>query len=133
MIDVFDCFKNENGDFKTSLCDDKRGMLQLYEASFLLTHGEETLELANVFATKHLQKIGDEGDDDHNLLEMVRYALDLPIHWRTQRPNARWFIEAYGRRSEMNPTILELAKLEFNITQSMHQQELKLISRYIII
>ncbi|XP_047947370.1 terpineol synthase, chloroplastic-like [Salvia hispanica] len=128
--DVFDCFKNENGDFKTSLCDDKRGMLQLYEASFLLTHGEETLELANVFATKHLQKIGDEGDDDHNLLEMVRYALDLPIHWRTQRPNARWFIEAYGRRSEMNPTILELAKLEFNITQSMHQQELKLISRW---
>ncbi|KAG6425110.1 hypothetical protein SASPL_115534 [Salvia splendens] len=68
--DVFDCFKNEKGDFKTSLCDDRRGMLQLYEASFLLTHGEETLELANEFATKYLQKIVDEGDDDHNLLEM---------------------------------------------------------------
>ncbi|KAG6422038.1 hypothetical protein SASPL_118599 [Salvia splendens] len=126
--DVFDCFKNEKGDFKASLCDDRRGVLELYEASFLLTHGEETLELANEFATKHLQRIVEEGGDDHNLLERVRYALDLPIHWRIQRPNARWFIEAYGRRSEMNPTILELAKLEFNITQSMHQQELKLIS-----
>ncbi|XP_047951966.1 terpene synthase 10-like [Salvia hispanica] len=128
--DVFDCLKNENGNFKASLCDDRRGMLQLYEASFLLTHGEETLELANEFATKYLQRIVDEGDDDHNLLERVRYALDLPIHWRIRRPNARCFIEAYSRRSEMDPTIFELAKLDFNITQSMHQQELKLISRW---
>lgn len=131
VTEVFDCFKNEKGDFKSSLSEDMRGVLQLYEASFLLTQGEESLELANKFATKILQRIVDEGDDD-NLLESVRHALDTPIHWRIRRPNARWFIEAYGRRPEMNPIVLELAKLDFNILQAIHQQELKLLSRYAI-
>ncbi|XP_047983709.1 (R)-limonene synthase-like isoform X2 [Salvia hispanica] len=131
--DVFDCFKNENGDFISSLGNDIRGLLQLYEASFLLTQGEETLELAHKFSTKYLQRLVDDCDDDDdedNILESVRNALDIPIHWRVQRPNSRWFIEAYGRRPESNPIVLELAKLDFNITQAMHQQELKVISRW---
>lgn len=101
--------------------DDTNGLLQLYEASFLLTQGEETLmERARNFATNLLhQKIG---LTDHNLSS-------LPLHWRIRRPNARLFIQAYERRQDMNQIVLELAKLEFNVVQATHQQELKHVSR----
>ncbi|KAL7119297.1 hypothetical protein ACP275_02G054900 [Erythranthe tilingii] len=138
--DVFDSFKNETGDsFKASLIEDNinstKGLLQLYEASFLMTRGETTLELAREFSTNLLRKKLDDGriDDDEGgiLLLMVRHALELPIHWRAQRPNARWFIEqVYEKSQHMNPIVLELAKLDFNIVQAKHQQELKHLSRW---
>ncbi|GFP86807.1 (r)-limonene synthase [Phtheirospermum japonicum] len=123
---------NDDGDFKAS--HDTKGWLQLYEASFLLTQGETTLELAREFAAKFLQN---KLDDDENIEEqypllLVRNALELPLHWRTQRPNSRWFINAYERRRpcNMNPIVLELAKLDFNIVQATHQQELKHVSKW---
>ncbi|KAI3445790.1 hypothetical protein Pfo_002455 [Paulownia fortunei] len=130
--EVFDCFKNEKGDFKPNLGDDTKGMLQLYEASFLLTEGEKTLELAREFATNFLQKnLDDEGHGiDEHLTLLVSHALELPLHWRIQRPNARWFIDAYGRRPDMNAVLLELAKLDFNIVQAKHREELKHVSRW---
>nr|ABP01684.1 pinene synthase [Salvia rosmarinus] len=131
--EVFDCFKNEKGsDFKASLAQDTKGILQLYEAAFLLREGEDTLELARAFATKCLQKKLDEGGDgiDENLLSWIRHSLDLPLHWRIQRLEARWFLDAYARRPDMNPLIFELAKLDFNIIQATYQQELKDVSRW---
>ncbi|KAK6145713.1 hypothetical protein DH2020_022533 [Rehmannia glutinosa] len=129
--DVFDRFILETGDFDT------KEILQLYEASFLLTEGERTLELAKEFATNFLKKKvleDDEGNigniDDEHLSILVHNALDLPHHWRTQRPNARWFIDAYERRPNMKPIVLELAKLDFNIVQATHQDELKHITRW---
>ncbi|KAI3473714.1 hypothetical protein Pfo_031355 [Paulownia fortunei] len=97
---IFDCFKNDRGDFKPSLGDNTKGLLQLYEASFLLTESEKTLELAREFAANSLEKkLDDEG-----------HGID-----KIPRLNARWFIDAYGRRPDMNPIVLELAKLDFNI------------------
>nr|QJX58304.1 monoterpene synthase 5 [Salvia officinalis] len=131
--DVFDCFKNEKScDFKASLGQDTKGMLQLYEASFLLREGEDTLELARQIATTSLQKKLDEGGDeiDENLSSWIRHSLDLPLHWRIQGLEARWFLDAYARRSDMNPLIFELAKLDFNIIQATYQQELKDVSRW---
>nr|AQY54366.1 1,8-cineole synthase [Salvia officinalis]QJX58325.1 1,8-cineole synthase [Salvia fruticosa] len=128
--EVFDCFKNAKGtDFKPSLVDDTRGLLQLYEASFLSAQGEETLRLARDFATKFLQKRV-LVDKDINLLSSIERALELPTHWRVQMPNARSFIDAYKRRPDMNPTVLELAKLDFNMVQAQFQQELKEASRW---
>ncbi|XP_057787996.1 1,8-cineole synthase, chloroplastic-like [Salvia miltiorrhiza] len=122
--EVFDCFKNDKGtDFEPSLCDDTKGLLQLYEASFLSAHGEETLDLAREFATKFLQKrivVDDE----------VERALEWPTHWRVQMPNATSFIDAYKRRADMNPIVLGLAKLDINIVQAQFQQELKETSRW---
>lgn len=68
LADVFDRFKNEEGEFKQSLIDDTRGVLQLYESSFLLTEGESTLELAREFSTKVLQqKLVNDDIHDSNL------------------------------------------------------------------
>ncbi|KAL0422437.1 UNVERIFIED_CONTAM: (-)-alpha-terpineol synthase [Sesamum latifolium] len=108
--------KNEKGDFDPSLGDDMRGLLQLYEASFVSTPGETTLDSAKEFATNFLQKNPNEKIDE-NLSLLVRHALELPIHWRVQRPNARWFIEAYERKSDVNSVVLQLAKLDLNIVQ----------------
>ncbi|KAL3614431.1 hypothetical protein CASFOL_042505 [Castilleja foliolosa] len=135
--DVFDCFKNDEGDFVASLGDDTKGLLQLYEASFMLTPGEKTLELAREFAAKFLQKKidndnreGNIGINDEYLSLLAGNALELPFHWRAQRPYARWFISVYEKRPyNMNLMVLELAKLDFNIVQATHQQELKHVSR----
>ncbi|KAH6759072.1 hypothetical protein C2S51_019307 [Perilla frutescens var. frutescens] len=128
--EVFDCFKNEEGsDFKARLGDDTKGLLQLYEASFLLREGEDTLELARQYATKFLQKKVDHDlIDDNNLLSWILHSLEIPLHWRIQRLEARWFLDAYATRRDMNQIILELAKLDFNIIQATQQEELKDLS-----
>nr|QJX58294.1 (+)-sabinene synthase transcript variant 2 [Salvia officinalis] len=131
--DVFDCFKIEKcSDFNANLAQDTKGMLQLYEASFLLREGEDTLELARRFSTRSLREKFDEGGDeiDEDLSSWIRHSLDLPLHWRVQGLEARWFLDAYARRPDMNPLIFKLAKLNFNIVQATYQEELKDISRW---
>nr|QIQ55999.1 putative terpene synthase 8 [Eremophila drummondii] len=130
--DIFDCFKNkDDGGFKASLTDDTRGLLQLYESSFQSVEGEMTMDQAREFATFHLERKLDHGliSDDDDLL--VRRSLELPFHWGVPWIEARWFIGVYARRRDvMNPTVLELAKLDFNIRQAIHQEELKSVSRW---
>ncbi|XP_039000738.1 (R)-limonene synthase 1, chloroplastic-like [Hibiscus syriacus] len=46
------------------------------------------------------------------------------------RLEARWYINVYERRSDSNPIVLELEKLDFNVLQAMHQEELKDMSRW---
>nr|ABI20515.1 cinenol synthase [Salvia rosmarinus] len=130
--EVFDYFKNDNvTDFNPSFAHETKGLLQLYEASFLSAQGEETLEIAREFARKFLEKrVVDHEIDDINLLTSVERALEFPTHWRVQMPNARSFIDAYKRRPDMNPVVLELAKLDINIVQAQFQQELKEASRW---
>nr|QEY10190.1 terpene synthase 6 [Scutellaria barbata] len=128
--EVFDIFKNEEGDFKQSLGDNAHGLLQLYEASFLLTEGEDSLEIAREFATMKLHHLLHLHQVDQHLSLLIPRALELPLHWRAERPNARWFIDAYETRPDMNPTLLQLAKLDFNILQATHQQELTHVSRW---
>ncbi|KAL9282736.1 Inactive terpenoid synthase 20 [Arabidopsis thaliana] len=53
--DVFNRFKEENGDFKKCLLDDVRGMLSFYEASYFGTNTEEILDEAMGFTRKHLE------------------------------------------------------------------------------
>ncbi|KAA8536399.1 hypothetical protein F0562_028877 [Nyssa sinensis] len=127
--EVFDYFKDEMGSFKASFCEDTRGMLYLYEASYLLVNGESNLELAREFTTKHLNE-NLEQDMEHNLAILVHHAMELPLHWRMLRLEARWFIDIYERRLHMNPVLLELAKLDFNIVQITHQNDLKYTTRY---
>lgn len=130
FTDVFDGFKNDGGELKESLGGDTEGVLQLYEASFLLTEGETSLEQARLFSKNLLQKKLDDGEElDEFLSSLVRRSLELPLHWSVQRPNARWFANAYSKKSQANPILLELAKLDFNIVQAAYQEELKEISR----
>uniref|UniRef100_A0A5B7B4V6 Putative (-)-alpha-terpineol synthase n=1 Tax=Davidia involucrata TaxID=16924 RepID=A0A5B7B4V6_DAVIN len=126
--EVFECFKDQTGNFKASLCEDTKGMLYLYEASYLLMNDESNLELAREFTTKHLRENLD--DMDQNLGILVHHALELPLHWRMLRLEARWFIDVYERRPDMNPILLDLAILDFNIVQTTHQSDLQYTSSW---
>lgn len=113
-----------------NLSKDTKGMLALYEASYLLTENESSLESAREFASENLQKIG-KILLDKELALMVQHALELPLHWRSPRVEARWYIDLWEKRlSNKNSTLLEFAKLDFNMVQEIHQEDLKDSARF---
>ncbi|XP_048328356.2 tricyclene synthase EBOS, chloroplastic [Ziziphus jujuba] len=124
--DIFKSFKDENGNFKESFGKDVKGLLSLYEASHLAFEGEDLLDEAKEFTRMHLKNL----DANHILAEQVNHALELPLHHRMLKLEARWSIEAYSKRFDANQALLELAKLDFNMVQSTLQRELKDMSRW---
>ncbi|XP_016462859.1 (-)-camphene/tricyclene synthase, chloroplastic-like [Nicotiana tabacum] len=131
--DILNDFKDEQGNLKQSLCKNIKGLLQLYEASFLSTETESTfLECANIFAKSHLQNYLNNQiyDEDDVTVTLVRHALELPLHWMMLRVETRWYINIYEKMPNANPLLLELAKLDFNIVQATHQEDLRNLSRW---
>ena len=126
---IFDSFKDERGSFKACLCEDTKGMLSLYEASFFLIEGENILDEARDFSKKHLQEFVKKNKDQNISTVAVSHALELPLHWRILRVEARWFIDVYRSKEDMNPTLLKFAELDFNMVQATHQEDLKQVSR----
>ncbi|KAF4399006.1 hypothetical protein G4B88_023600 [Cannabis sativa] len=142
--EIFNAFKDKRGKFKTCLSDDIMGVLCLYEASFYAMKHENILEEARIFSTKclkkYMEKMENEEEkkilllDDNNInsnLLLINHAFELPLHWRITRSEARWFIdEIYEKKQDMNSTLFEFAKLDFNIVQSTHQEDLQHLSRW---
>lgn len=118
----------ENGSFKGCLCKDAKGVLSLYEACYFSSEGESIMEAAWSFTSKTLKEILDDIIDP-NLSIKVRHAWELPLNWRMPRLEARWYIDFCGRTNNINPALLELAKLDYNILQELYQEELKTASR----
>ena len=133
MAEVFNDFKDEAGDLKASLCEDTMGMLCLYEASYHCIEGESILLEARDLARKHLQEYVDRQkqvqDRSNDLCTLVNHALEIPLHWRVPRLETRWFIDSYESSGDYNPILLEFAKLDFNMVQSLHQEDLKDVFR----
>ncbi|KAM7500245.1 hypothetical protein LguiA_024659 [Lonicera macranthoides] len=129
--EIFNTFKDERGNFKEFLCEDTKGMLYLYEASYLSKSGENMLDEARDFTTKHLQEYLKKNVDNKNdvIPILVSHALELPLHWRMLRLEARWFIDAYEKTNNKSTSLLEFAKLDFNMVQAIHQEDLKEMSR----
>ncbi|XP_051125721.1 trans-alpha-bergamotene synthase-like isoform X2 [Andrographis paniculata] len=127
--EVFRSFMDEVGNFKESLGGDVKGMLSLYEASFLCVEGEAILDLAKDFATRHLKKKLEE-TRNAILVDEIRHALEVPLHWRVQKLEARWFIQVYETRPDANPILVRLAKLNYNMVQAKYQDEIKYLSRW---
>ncbi|KAA3455918.1 terpene synthase 10-like [Gossypium australe] len=128
--EVFSGFMDEMGNFKSSLCEDCKGLLNLYEASHLSMEGEGILDIARDFAAKQLQQHLKQKQIDEYVRMLLEHALELPLHWRVSRLEARWFIDVYEKREERNPMLLELAKLDFNIVQAAHQDDLRYVSKW---
>ncbi|CAL9152011.1 unnamed protein product [Musa hybrid cultivar] len=126
---VFYRFMDEKGNLKASLRHQTEGLVSLYEASHLAKEGEHVLEEAKNFTTKQLKSLM-EGSLEPHLREHVAHALELPLNWRMPRLQTRWFIEACQREANINPVLLELAKLDFNRVQSIQQRELREVSRW---
>nr|BAH03282.1 +limonene synthase [Toona sinensis] len=128
--DIFSSFRDDKGNLKSCLGDDCRGILALYEAAHLLVEEERDIfyEIVN-FTTAYLKEYV-KHDNDEYLSALVNHSLEIPLHWRVLRLEARWFIGAYERAPNTHPILLEFAKLDFNDVQATHQEDLKFMSRW---
>ncbi|KAF9592455.1 hypothetical protein IFM89_014945 [Coptis chinensis] len=126
--DVFNCLKDDSGRFKSSLHEDIKGMLSLYEASNLAFEGEDILDEAKDFTTTHLEEI--KTPTEIRLTKLVSHSLELPLHWRMLRYEARWYIDICMKEGDIDLDLLRFAILDFNMVQAIHQCDLKDMSRW---
>nr|XP_043628893.1 probable terpene synthase 11 [Erigeron canadensis] len=127
--DVFTRFMDPNGRFIESLSEDVEGLLSLYEASYLGAIGEDVLSQAKEFTTTHLKQKS-VSQLSPKLHQKIQHGLELPKHMRMARLEAKRYIEKYGNETDHIPMLLELAKLDYNQVQSLHQTELAEITRW---
>ncbi|KAJ4755862.1 Terpene synthase [Rhynchospora pubera] len=131
--DIFKSYIDNKGDFRIELSSDIQGMLSLYEASYLAKEGEEILEKARQFTTKYLKSYIENSNctcNNSREKKHVSHALELPLHWRMERLQTRWFIDEYKVEMKMRPALLELAVLDFNLIQTSFKKELKDLSSW---
>ncbi|PIA58430.1 hypothetical protein AQUCO_00500393v1 [Aquilegia coerulea] len=128
--DVFKVYMDETAKFKESVCQDVKGLLSLYEASHLVAGGEKILDEALSFTRKHLKDHLEKGIIEPNLAAQVSRSLEIPIHWRMLRSEARWYMDVYEKEKSMNPSLLQLAKVDFNMVQATLQTDLRNMSRW---
>ena len=70
-----------------------------------------------------------EGKLEYPLAEQVRRALHLPLPRTLKRVEALHYMSEYKQEPMHNSSILEFAKLDFNLLQRLHLKELKALSR----
>ncbi|XP_044502970.1 probable terpene synthase 12 [Mangifera indica] len=126
--DIFKIFIDGEGNYMKYLEKDVKGLLSLYEASYLGFEEEKLLDMAKTFSLTHLTQLKKEIDPI--LSDLVTHALEFPLHHRIQRLEARWFSEVYSKRNDANYSLLEFAKLDFNRVQSIYKKDLKEMSRW---
>ncbi|XP_042483500.1 (-)-germacrene D synthase-like isoform X2 [Macadamia integrifolia] len=127
--DGFNRFKISNGKFKEDLINDVSGMLSLYEATHLRVHGEDILDEALEFTSTRLKSIVID-DLKPPFATQVTNALEQPFHKGLPRLEARRYISVYQEDEKKNESLLKLAKLNFNLLQSIHAQELSQLSEW---
>ncbi|KAK6937536.1 Terpene synthase, metal-binding domain [Dillenia turbinata] len=131
----FICFQGQSTQAVT-------GMYNLFRASQVMFPGEEVLQRGRDFAEKYLREkqaqneLFDKWIIMKDLPGEVGYALDIPWFANLPRVESRFYIEQYGGEDDVwigktlyrmpyvnNNTYLELAKLDYNNCQALHQHE----------
>nr|XP_043637014.1 R-linalool synthase QH1, chloroplastic-like [Erigeron canadensis] len=126
--EIFLNFMEKIQELKPHLHDDMVAMLNLYEASYYSFEDEDILDDAKDITTKYLKENLENLDE--NMLSLVNHALEVPLNLSVGRVEARWFIKVYANRGHMNPTLIELAKLDFDMVQAIYIEDLKHTSRW---
>lgn len=118
--------KIEDGTFEKG---DIKGLISVYEASYLATKLDTKLHrVIRAYANQELRRFINSPDHsiyNINTFEMAVEALEMPYHWRMRRLETRRYIDAYTKQD----VLIEFAKVDFNIVQAVHQEELKYLSR----
>ncbi|EYU21983.1 hypothetical protein MIMGU_mgv1a023510mg [Erythranthe guttata] len=129
---IFNRFTENNGEFKKSLVDsndDTKGVLSLYEASYLRRQGEEILDKAFTFCKANLESIAPNLPESP-LKKQVLHALDQSLFRSIPRVESHYFISLYDESKPKNESLLRLAKLDFNLLQMLHKKELYEVMRW---
>eukprot|EP01018_Ginkgo_biloba_P040918 Gb_16025 [translate_table: standard] len=114
-------------------------MLSLYKASHLAFPGEAIMDEAKNYTTEYLKQINlnEKFLNKFPIAEEVQFALDFSWHSNLPRSEAKKCIQLYrhddarlGKILYNNENFLELARLDFNIMQAIHQTELNEVTRW---
>jgi hypothetical protein len=121
---VFVRFKTVEGGF---LANNPIDLLNLYNAAHMRTHGEVILDEAILFTRRHLEMIFPfvEG----SLAREMKSALEIPLPRRVRIYESKYYISIYEKDATLHEKVLQLAKLNSDIMQLHHQQELSILTR----
>ena len=121
---MFVRFKDQEGSF---LAKNLVELLSLYNAAHLGTHGEIILDEAIVFTRSRLETMlpSLEGSLAHE----IKCALEIPLPRRVRIYESKYYVSTLEKDVTVHDTVLQLAKLNSNIMQLRHQQELEIITR----
>ncbi|KAF7111347.1 hypothetical protein CFC21_111371 [Triticum aestivum] len=126
--DMLSAFRDENGDFKAANPKDIDGFVALHEASYLAFPGEAMLDEARAFAVKKLEQLMP------SMFISMERQIDLPLQWRVPRLQAIWSLQQHGYNDEkhlsMDPSVLQLAVVDFNLVQAVHGAELVEVTKW---
>ncbi|KAI3810238.1 hypothetical protein L1987_19849 [Smallanthus sonchifolius] len=129
--DVFNNYKDEQGAFKESLTSDVEELLELYKATHMRVQGEVVLDEAFTFTRTHLHEIAkDPARSNSTMSNYIHEALEQPIRKRLPRLEALSYIRFYQQQASHDESLLKLAKLGFNLLQSLHKKELSQVSEW---
>ncbi|KAK7312910.1 hypothetical protein VNO77_37152 [Canavalia gladiata] len=118
---VFNKFKDEQGNFGVRCITDFEGILNLYEASHMRIHGEYILEEAFALTSSQLESIVIQLNPF--LATQVNHSLGQSLHKNLPRLEALRYISIYQQDPSHNEVLLTLAKVDFNMLQNLHQKE----------
>jgi hypothetical protein len=127
--DVFAKFRDEQGNISSD--DDMTTLMMLYDAAHMRTRGEDILDNIIVFNKSRLETVVKSENLEPDLAEEVTITLETTRFRRAERVEARRFISVYEKKATRDDTILEFAKLDYNIVQAVYCDELKQLSMYV--
>nr|WBU86601.1 terpene synthase [Alisma plantago-aquatica subsp. orientale] len=127
--DIFKGFFDQENQLSIMKCNDYRGILSLYEASFLSYDGEVILNNVRELCIEYLKNLYEETTID-TLKETIKRSLEIPLHRRIMRLEIHQFIKMYAMEKDMSPVLLEFAQLDYNKVQCVHMDEVKRASRW---
>jgi hypothetical protein len=119
---VFLKFRDEQGNISS---DNVGTLTMLYDAAHVRVHGEDILDNIIDFNQKRLKSLMTAANSEPSLLEEVRVTLETTRFRRVERVEARRFISVYEKKAARDDTILEFAKVDYNIVQVVYSNELK--------
>ncbi|KAI7746588.1 hypothetical protein M8C21_005742 [Ambrosia artemisiifolia] len=123
--DIFKRYKGKDGAFKEPLENDTESLLELYEATYLRVPGEIILDDALAYTRRRLDDISKDPSLSNSMVsKQIQEALKQPLHKRVPRIEALRYIPFYEQQTSHNKSSLKLAKLGFNLLQSLHRKEL---------
>nr|CAB3459921.1 unnamed protein product [Digitaria exilis] len=124
-LDVFVRFKDGLGGF---LVNNPTDLLNLNNAAHLRTHGEIILDEAVLFTRRHLEMILPFAEG--SLAREIKSTLEIPQPRRVRIYESKYYTSTYEKDSTVHEKVLQLAKLNSNIMQLHHQQELNILTRW---
>ena len=102
----------------------------MYEATYLRVHGEDILDEALDFTTAQLKSVTSQNlCPSSTLMDQVTHALKQPLRKGIARLEARHYMSVYQQDPSHNKVLLNFEKLDFNLLQKIHQEELSHIAR----